>query len=70
MTQELLDTDWVQLFEEQDMESMWLCFHTKLLNLIDKYIPVKTDSSKPKPKWLNWSTLKTIKLKHKAWNKY
>ena len=70
MTHELLDTNWAQLFEGQDMESMWLCFHTKLLNLIDKYIPVKTASSKPKPKWLDWPTLKAIKLKHKTWNTY
>ena len=70
MTHELLDTNWAQLFEGQYMESMWLCFHTKLLNLIDKYIPVKTASSKSKPKWLDWPTLKAIKLKHKTWNTY
>ncbi|XP_065895972.1 uncharacterized protein [Dysidea avara] len=70
MSHELLDTNWAQQFEGQDMESMWLCFHAKLLNLIDKYIPVKTASSKPKPKWLDWPTLKAIKLKHKTWNTY
>ena len=49
---------------------MWLCFHTKLLNLIDKYIPIETFNSKPKPKWMDLFTLKKIKLKHKAWNIY
>ena len=49
---------------------MWLCFHTKLLNLIDKYIPIETFNSKPKLKWLDLFTLKKIKLKHKAWNIY
>ena len=70
MTRESLDTNWAQLFEGQDVETMWLCFHTKLLNLIDSYIPVKTASSKPKPKWLDWPTLKAIKLKHEVWNTY
>ena len=53
MTHELLNIDWAHLFEGQDMNVMWLCFHTKLLNLIDKYIPVETFNFKPKPKWLN-----------------
>ena len=35
---ELLDTDWEHLFKGLDTESMWLCFHSKLLNLIDKLI--------------------------------
>ena len=44
------------------MLRMWLCFHTKLLNLIDKYIPIETFNSKPKPKWLDLFTLKKTKL--------
>ena len=52
------------------MNAMWLCFHTKLFNLTDKYIPLERFNSKPKPKWLNLFTLKKIKLKHKTWNIY
>ena len=52
------------------MESMWLSFHTRMLDLINKYVPVKTFSSTTKPKWLDQSTQKIIKLKHKAWNTY
>ena len=70
MTHELLNVDWAYLFEGQDIDSMWSCFHTKLLKLIDKYIPIKTFNSKPKPKWLDCSTLKKIKIKHEAWNIY
>ena len=44
----LLNTDWVELFQGLNTESMWLAFHAKLLNLIDKYIPVKIYNSKPK----------------------
>ena len=70
MTHELLNIDWAHLFERQDTNAMWLCFHTKLLNLTDRYIPIEAFNSKPKPKWLDLFTLKKIKLKHKAWNIY
>ena len=69
MTHELLNIDWAHLFG-QGTDAMWLCFYTKLLNLIDKYIPIETFNSKPKPTWLDLVTLKKIKLKHKAWNIY
>ena len=60
MTHKLLNIDWAHLFEGQDMDAMWLCFHTKLLNLIDKDIPTDSFNSKPKPKWLDLFTLKKI----------
>ena len=66
----LLNIDWAHLFEGQDMNVMWLWFHAKLLNLIDKYNPVETFNFKPKPKWLNLFKLKKIKSKHKTWNSY
>ena len=62
MTNELLNIDWMQFLTSYvNAESMWSTFHMKLLNLIDKYTPVKVSKSKPKPKWLSWSTLKAIK---------
>ena len=60
MTHKLLNIDWAHLFEGQDMDAMWLCFHTKLLNLIDKDIPTESFNSKPKPKWLDLFTLKKL----------
>ena len=44
--------------------------HSKVLLLIDKYIPTRIFKSYSKPKWLDSSTLKLIKQKHKAWNTY
>ena len=70
MTHELLNIDWAHLFEGQDTNAIWLCFHTKLLNQIDKYIPIENFNSKSKPKWLDLFTLKKIKFKHKIWNIY
>ena len=58
MMHELLDIDWAQLFENQNMESMWLSFHTRMLDLINKYVPVQTFSSTTKPKWLDQATQK------------
>ena len=49
---------------------MWSILHSKLLKLIDMYVPVQRSNYKPKPKWLNNTALKAIKRKHKAWNTY
>ena len=37
---------------------MWLSFHTRMLDLINKYVPVQTFSSTTKPKWLDQSIQK------------
>ena len=60
MTRDLLNTNWEVLFEGLNTEKMWLLFHSKLLFLIDKYVPTQTFESNSKPKWLNSSTLKAI----------
>ena len=70
MTRELLNTDWEVLFEGLDTENIWQLFHSKLLSLIDKYIPIQLVEPNSKPKWLNSFALKTIKQKYKAWNTY
>ena len=71
ITHELLNIDLAHLFEGQDMNAMWLCYHTKPLNLINKYIPIESLNLKPKPKWLDLFTLtEKIKLKHKICMEY
>jgi len=70
LTRELLNTDWEVLFEGLDTENMWQLFHSKLLSLIDKYIPIQSVEPNSKPMWLNSFALKTIKQKRKAWNTY
>ena len=54
-------TGYICLRDKTQILFMWSCFHTKLLKLIDKYIPIKTFDSKPKPKWLDCSTLKRLR---------
>ena len=70
MKHELLNTNWEQIFENLNTQCMWSVFHSKVLLLIDKYIPTCIFKSNSKPKWLDSSTLKLIKQKHKAWNTY
>ena len=70
MKHELLSTDWEQVFGSLDMQTIWSIFHSKMLLLIDKYIPSCIFRSNVKTKWLNLSTLKLIKRKHKARNTY
>ena len=68
MTRDLLNTDWEVLLEGLNIEKTWLLFHSKLLFRIDKYVPTQMFESNSKPEWLNPSTLKAIKQKHKTWN--
>ena len=49
---------------------MWSLLRSKLLFLIDKYVPTQTFEPNSRTKWLNSSTLKAIKQKHKAWSTY
>ena len=60
MTHKLLNIDWAHLFEGQDMDAMWLCFHTKLLNLIDKTFQLKVLTPNPNPN--GWIYLHSKKL--------
>jgi len=70
ITSQLLNTNWEVLFEGLNTDEMWSLFHSKLLFLIDKYIPTQKFQPNSRPKWLNSSTLKAIKQKHKAQNTY
>ena len=58
-------TSWEVLFKGLKNEKTWLLIQRFF---IDKYDPTETFESNSRPKWLNYSSIKTIKQKHKAWN--
>jgi len=70
ITRHLLNINWKVLFEGLNTEEMWSLLHSKLLYLIDEYVPIQNFEPNSRPKWLNSSTLKAIKPKNKAWNTY
>ena len=70
--EELMCTDWDQLFTNMSIEEMWASFHARYLSLLNKYIPTQRTSIRlnSAPLWMNKSVLSTIKVKRKAWFKY
>ena len=73
INEDLFNEDWMVLFQDLNVSAMWEIFHSKLLYLMNKYIPsINFSSTKVRshPLWLNKEILRVIKLKHKAWNKY
>ena len=71
MTSELLNINWSTLFNGLDIDTTWSLFHSTMLHLIDKYVQTQLiNLSGPKPMWMNSTTLKAVKQKHKAWMKY
>ena len=59
LTFELLNINWTTLFEGLDIDATWSLFHSIMLQLIDKYVPIQLISpSGPKP-------MKPIKQKWK-----
>ena len=70
--EELMCTDWDQLFTNMSIEEMWAIFHARYMSLLNKYIPTRRTSIRlnSAPLWMNKSVLSTIKVKRKAWFKY
>ena len=66
--EELMCTDWDQLFTNMSIEEMWASFHARYMSLLNKYIPTRRTSIRlnSAPLWMNKSVLSTIKVKRKA----
>jgi len=58
-------------FDGLDVNAMWIMFHDKFIQLVDRYVPNKSFYNKySHPPWLSKSILHAIKSKHKLWTKY
>ena len=52
------------------VEDCWSKFKSTLLDLQNKFVPVKVVKDKDKVPWMNYKALKWIKKKHKVFRKY
>jgi len=68
---ELCSIDWENEFDGLDVNAMWIMFHDKFIQLVDRYVPIKSFYNKySHPPWLTKSILHVIKSKDKLWIKY
>ena len=44
--EELMYTDWDQLFTNMSIEEMWASFHARYMSLLNKYIPTQQTSTR------------------------
>jgi len=63
--------NWSEHFRGKSVIDMWICFKDIVTDLIDTYIPPKSDKfRKKKGHWLSSSTIKMIKQRDSMWKKY
>ena len=69
---ELSTIDWQVELHEQNVADSWFIFREKLNALCERYVPAKKcDNNKAKKSiWMSKRTIKTIKKRNSAWNKY
>ena len=70
MAEDLSNIDWYTLFKDLDTAEMWGVFHSELLCLIDKYVPIVNSSTAKGHSRSGWLSRVVSKAKHKAWNRY
>jgi len=71
ISQHLRATNWYHCLQGKSVIDMWRCFKDIITNLIDTYVPLKSDKfRKKKGHWLRSSTIRTIKQRDRVWKKY
>ena len=66
----LEDTNWDSELANQDCNGAWLTFHTKILELIDEYVPTVPRRKEGKQPWMNKQLLREIRQKRRRWKQY
>ena len=69
---DMLNINWENELENLDVEASWEILKTKLSEAETECIPIKRVSKEKRrrPIWMNANTLRKIKKKHSAWNRY
>ena len=67
--EELNLVNWGEEFGEKTVQECWIIFKTKLMELVDKYIPMSTQGDYNEP-WMNKSLMRYWKRKYHAWKRY
>ena len=67
--EELNLVNWGEEFEGKTVHECWIIFKTKLIELVEKYIPMSTPRDYNEP-WMNKSLMRYWKKKYHAWKRY
>jgi ribonuclease P/MRP protein subunit RPP40 len=70
ITRELTEIEWKSEFQGLDVEEMFHKFHTVLMHLVHKHVPVKKPVKKKKSPWVSSETVKQIRKRGDAWTEY
>ena len=65
----IINTNWIETFQNRNIEDSWNLFATIILDMVEKHIPKCSKNTNKQPPWLNKLTKYTITNKHRAWNK-
>ena len=66
----LENTNWDFELSNQDCNGAWVTFHTKIMELLDEYVPKVPRRKEGKQPWMNKQLLREIRLKRRRWKRY
>ncbi|CAC5420051.1 unnamed protein product [Mytilus coruscus] len=71
-SEDFSNIDWDSSFDDKDISDMWKIFSDKYKKYVEVYVPKinPKPGCQPKPLWLTFEYLSTIKRKQKAWSRY
>jgi len=71
MNYELRHVDWKSELVKDSVHDSWLHFKTKLITLMEKYIPrKKAHQKKKKSSWMSSKTKNLLRTRNQAWKKF
>jgi ribonucleases P/MRP protein subunit RPP40 len=70
MNEWLCQIKWDQVFDQMEVESMWVSFRDTLKVAIDKYVPVCQQRKYKYPKWMTKRAVEARKCKIRMWKRY
>ena len=66
----LANVSWEEELEDRGVEESWSFIKQLLLEMTEKYVPLKRKRSKRSPPWMNGEVKKAIREKKRAWNNW
>ena len=67
---EMMLTDWDTTMQDLDADDSWRFFHSKVIQLTDKYIPMKIRRTNNRPVWMNRKIIRASRHKQRLYNSY
>ena len=67
---EMMLTDWDTTMQDLDADNLWRFVHSKIIQLTDKYIPMKIRRTNNRPVWMNRKIIRASRHKQHLYNSY